>query len=95
MLPLTAVETSPSVTCYMGCGPNRRPHAVTAMLSTATKINVLSKELEKYSSLSCPKTCSASGGLGGKRQRSVTSAATKFTKDSSASESNPAEPVST
>lgn len=54
-----------------------------------------SSALENSSTLSCPKACSSSGGASAARSvTSATTAATRFTPDSRASESRPTDPVS-
>ena len=65
------------------------------MLAAAPTISAPSKPLEKYSALVWPKVCSSSGGLAATESASsATRAAMRLTKDSSASDRRPTEPVS-
>jgi hypothetical protein len=58
-------------------------------------MSALSKPLEKYSALSCPKAWSSSGGRAAySNAHSAATAATRFTTDSAASEKRPTDPVS-
>ena len=64
------------------------------MLAAASTIRPPSIALEKYSALSCPKACSSSAGFSAMVIITrATTAAARFTPDSSASESSPTEPV--
>ena len=61
----------------------------------ATTIRALSRPLEKYSALEWPKWWRLSAGLAARvRAQNAPIAATRFTPDSRASDSNPTEPVS-
>jgi len=91
----TSVTESPSPTFCSGCGSINRPQAVAAIQPAAMIMRALSRPLEKYSALLCPKACSSSGGRSAKRSaHSAATAATRFTTDSAASEKRPTDPVS-
>lgn len=78
-----------------GWGERKRSTAVTMMAPAATKMRMPSTPAEKYSALLCPKLWFLSGGLIATRNAtSATTAATRLTTDSAASESRPTEPVS-
>ena len=65
------------------------------ILAAASRINVPSTPLEKYSALPCPKAWSSSAGRAAiVNIANAISAPTRLTRDSSASESRPTEPVS-
>ena len=65
------------------------------MLTAAIRMSVPSIPLEKYSALLCPYTWSSSAGRAATvNMANAISAPARLTKDSSASESRPTEPVS-
>ena len=71
---------------------NRR---VQTMPAAASTISAPSMPAEKYSALEKPYGCSSSGGDAARRSiDSASSAAARLTRDSSASDSRPTEPVS-
>ena len=72
----------------------RRWTEVQTIAAAARKIRVPSTAAERYSALPCPNSCASSGGRDAVRiARSATTAATRFTPDSMASDSRPTDPV--
>ena len=87
-------NNSPSPKPSSGAGVISLPIAAQTMAIAAAKIKAPSKPLAKYSILSCPKECSSSGGWAAiSTALSAASAAARFTRDSSASESRLTDPV--
>ena len=77
----------------MGCGSNRRGGAVPAITSAAATIIALSTPAQVLR-LGVPVGVLLSAGLSAQRNASIaTTAATRLTTDSAASESRPTEPV--
>ena len=89
----TRVMESPIPTLCKGCGSMSRSQAVMPIQTAAINISALSRPLEKYSALSCPKACSSSGGREAySKAHSAATAATRLTTDSAASENRPRHP---
>ena len=86
---------SPTLSCSGMTGVMSRSTAEMMMNAAATKIMTPSVMAEKYSALECPNWWSSSAGLIAIfRTMSATTAATRLTTDSAASDSSPTEPVS-
>ena len=94
MIEATSEMARPTAMFDSGTGVMSRWTAVTMMYTAATKIMIPSVTAEKYSALVCPKWWPASGGRAATvRATSATTAATRLTTDSAASESSPTESV--
>jgi hypothetical protein len=77
-----------------GCGARIRRTAAQAIAPAAPRMRAPSAPLEKYSAFPYPNACSSSGGReASDTMARVSSAAARFTSDSSASERSPTEPV--
>ena len=86
---------TPRPAASIGCGSKSRGSAVAPMITAATTIIAPSTPAAKYSAFWCPYACSSSAGLSAQRiARIATTAATRLTTDSAASESRPTESVS-
>src|SRR5450759_705333 len=94
--PVARVEIpSPSPMLSSAAGCRKRSTALTRMTPAATKIISPSIPAEKYSALPCPKLWLSSAGRAATCSAiSATTAATRLTTDSAASERSPTDPVS-
>ena len=90
-----ALIPRPRTAVSSGCGWRSRGIAVAKIPPAASTISAPSMPAEKYSAFEWPYWWPSSGGAAASRSiDTASSAAARFTKDSSASDSSPTEPVS-
>ena len=86
------LDNRPTPMFSSGCGLKILGTADQIILNAASTIKPPSIALEKYSALLCPNSCFSSGGFSARFSIiKATTAATRFTHDSNASDNNPTE----